>query len=191
MLPRIASLAVLASLVAAPLSAQFSDNDVYRRLDFSVGGGVAIPFKEFRDISKVGFLGQVGLEYMLMPRYPVAVRINGTFEQLDGKEPLGLLSHDRRIIGGSGSLLLHVPLDEHSLWDPYVFAGIGWFHQALTDLAGSPSGTHFGFHGGIGVAEGIGSLRPFLELQFQSIFLDGPNVKTVPIVIGVRLGRRK
>jgi hypothetical protein len=41
------------------------------------------------------------------------------------------------------------------------------------------------------VAEGIGSLRPFLELQFQSIFLDGPNVKTVPILVGVRLGRRK
>jgi len=192
MLPRIASLAVLASLVAAaPLAAQFSDNDVYRPIDFTVGGGIAIPLKTFRELSKTGLVGQVGVEFMPSGQIPVGFRVNAVYEHLDGKPPLGLLNHDRRLIGGIAELLLHVPLDEHTRWDPYVFAGGGFYHQSLTDLPGNPSGTHVAFQGGLGLAAGIGALRPFLEVQAQSVFLDGPNVKTVPIVVGVRIGRRK
>jgi hypothetical protein len=192
MLPRIATLAVLVSLVAAaPLAAQFSDNDVYRPTDFTVGGGIAIPLKTFRALSKTGLVGQVGVEFMLSRQIPLAVRVNAAYEQLNGKPPLGLEHHDRRLIGGVAELLLHVPLDPNTPWDPYVFAGGGFYHQSLTDLSGNPSGTHIAFQGGLGFAGGIGAIRPFLEVQVQSVFLNGSNVKTVPIVVGVRIGRRK
>lgn len=177
-----ALLVVVGLLGASSLQAQ---------TEVGLGASLVFPVQDFKRSTKVGVAGSGMIAYRPAGSI-LGARLGVAYDVLKGKETsLGKLP-GRNILGVTLDLTVHPTVsddDEPTAFSPYFFIGGGFYNQTLTDLApGTPklSGSHLGINLGAGTTYGLGRLKPFLEIEFQSVLLNGPNVKTLLLTTGFR-----
>jgi opacity protein-like surface antigen len=180
-------LALAFGLGAAPLHAQ--------GVEFSLGGGIGFPLSNFDDIAKLGWNGLAAVSFV-PTGWPVGIQVDGQFQQykLD-EDVVGASGLKDRFLIGTGNLVYKFKTSEESPVRPYIIAGGGVYNVKTTgsDNLGTVVGTDnsttkFGVNAGAGFDFKAGSAGLFVEGRFHDVFTDGPNVKFIPITVGVRLG---
>lgn len=181
----IARLALLATLIGAPLAAQGA------KAPWSVGasGGVSIPTGDLKDGTDVGFT--VGGHVFFRP---------STFESLSFR---GDLTYDRWRVPATGSGVaanssalgyLVNAVYEFSMTDgrmarPYLLGGFGGFTQRFTARAGSTTQTVDQSNPGVQIGGGftfeLSGFTTFAEVKYVNVF-STDTWNWIPITFGVR-----
>jgi len=153
--------------------------------EFSLGGGLGIPLGDFDDAVKIGWHGTAAVSFV--PRsLPIGFQIDGSYSQFSDETPLDIKS---QIIYGTANAVYKFQSSEDSRFRPYLIGGLGVYHSKATGSdALEGSSTKFGFDAGAGFDFKTGGAGLFIEGRFHNIFTDGPNVKFLPITLGIRFG---
>jgi hypothetical protein len=153
--------------------------------EFSLGGGVGVPLGSFDDVVKIGWQGTAAVSFV--PRsLPVGIQVDGSFSQFGDESPLDIKS---QLIYGTVNAVYKFVTAESSKLRPYLVGGGGVYNSKSTGsdaLRGST--TKFGINAGAGVDFKAGSAGLFVEGRFHDVFVAGPNLKFIPINLGIRLG---
>ena len=181
---RIAAVVVGWSLAAAPLVAQ--------RFEAGFGAGLALPLREFKVGSKLGLEEMVTLKYQ-PGEAPVAIRLDVTHAEFRGRAAPTFVYPRTRFTALAASAEYDFDGGEESRWRGWGFGGLGAYYTVAD--RGSPEippfgRTYIGVQFGFGGAYRMGLLNPFVELQYVSVFRSKAAVKTIPLLIGFRLGRK-
>lgn len=171
------------SAMPAPLAAQ--------RFEVGAAAGFALPLREFHPWGKVGLEEAVTIK--LQPgSAPVAVRLDLSHAEFQGRPAPGFIFPRTRVTGVSGGAEYDFG-GEESRWRGWGFGGIGAYYtvddQGTPEIA--PYGrTYFGVQAGLGGAYRMGLLNPFIEVRYATVYRSRAAVRTLPLLIGIRLGRR-
>ena len=156
--------------------------------EFSLGGGVDLPLGDFDDVAKMGFHGLAGVS-VEPANWPVGIQVDGSYSQLKDD---ALLNVDKyQLIYGTANIVYKFTTSEESRFRPYLIGGGGVYNfkskgDGATGIDASE--TKFGFNAGAGFDIKTGSAGLFVEGRFHDVFTTGPNVKFIPLTIGVRFG---
>lgn len=183
-LGRTAGLAIAFGLAAAPLQGQ--------RFEVGLGAGLALPIREFRVGAKLGVGGEAALKYQLGER-PVAIRFDAMHLEFRGKPTRSFVYPRTRVTGLALGAEYDFDGGEESRWRGWAFGGLGGYYTVVDK--GSPEimpfgRTYVGLKLGFAAAYRMGLLNPFVQLQYLTVFRSNAAVKTIPLLIGFRLGRR-
>jgi hypothetical protein len=183
-LGRTAGLVIAFGLVTVPLQGQ--------RLEVGFGVGPALPIREFHLGAKLGFGGEATLKYQLGER-PVAIRLDAMHLEFRGKPTRSFVYPRTRVTGVALGAEYDFDGGEQSRWRGWAFGGLGGYYTVIDK--GSPEitpfgRTYFGLKLGFAAAYRMGLLNPFVELQYLTVLRSNAAVKTIPLLIGFRLGRR-
>ena len=153
--------------------------------EFSLGGGVGIPLGTYDDLVKIGWQGGAAVSFT--PRtIPVAIRLDGNYAQFSDETPLDIKN---QLIYGTANAVYRFQSSEGSRFKPYLIGGGGVYNSKATgDDALEGSTTEFGINLGAGFQFEAGGTGLFLEGRWHNIFLEGDNVKFLPLTIGVTFG---
>lgn len=184
----VAALALGMLMSASSLQAQGAE--------FSLGGGLGIPLSDFDDVANMGWHGLAGVSF-IPTGWPVGIQIDGQYQQykLD-KDVVGPGSLKDRLLIGTANIVYKFKTSEDSRFRPYLIGGGGVYNLKTTgssDLGTvfdtDNSETKFGLNAGAGFDFKAGSVGLFVEGRFHDVFFsDTPDLRFIPITIGVRLG---
>jgi opacity protein-like surface antigen len=152
---------------------------------FSLGAGVAVPLGDFNDVVKLGWQATGGVSFVTQS-VPVGIQIDASYSQFADETPFDLKN---QLIYGTADGVYRLQSHMSTRFHPYIVAGVGVYHAKETgaDALGRSS-TNFGINAGAGLDFRAGRAALFLEGRFHNVFSDGPNVKFVPINLGIRFG---
>jgi hypothetical protein len=182
----IAALAVGMLLTAPALRAQGAE--------FALGGGVGFPLGSFDDQAKIGWHGLAAVSFV--PNgWPVGIQVDGSYQQfsLDDNAFTGFSGLKRRLIMGTGNVVFKFKTSEESTFRPYLIGGGGVYNTKITgaddpgDVLGGGT-TKFGLNAGAGFDFKAGSAGLFIEGRFHDVFVEGEDLKFIPITLGIRFG---
>lgn len=164
-------------LVGSALQAQ--------QAQFSLGAGAGVPLGTFDDVVKVGWQATAGVS--LAPRnLPVSFQVDGTFGQFSDETPFDIKD---QLIYGTVDAVYRLRSSVSTRFHPYVLVGPGIYYSNDTgDDALGDSATNFGINLGAGLDFRVADARLYFEGRFHNVFSDGPNVKFVPVNLGIRFG---
>jgi outer membrane protein with beta-barrel domain len=173
----VVALAVAAFLAAPALHAQSAE--------FSLGGGLGVPLGSFDDVVKIGWQGTAAVSFR-PANLPVGIQVDGNYSQFSDESPLDIKD---RLIYGTANAVYRFESSEGTRFHPYLIGGLGLYNSKETgsDALGGSS-TKFGINVGAGFDFKAGSAGLFIEGRFHDVFTDGPNVKFIPLNVGVRFG---
>jgi hypothetical protein len=176
----------LRSAVAATMTFVAATADLRAQgVEFSLGGGLGIPLGTYDELVKVGWQGTAGLAF-LSNRVPFGIRVDGSFAQFSDERPLDIKS---QLIFGSANAVYRFSSSPTTRLQPYVIGGIGVYNsKASGDDAPEGSTTEAGVNLGAGFDIQAGGTGLFLEARWHNVFLEGNNLKFLPITLGVRFG---
>jgi len=169
---RLGFLVLTVALFAAPaLRAQAQPTEGVR---FGLGGGLLVPLGTYGTSDKIG-ANILGMVQMPIANSPIHLRLAGMY---------GTTSHEvgsgsTQILGGTADLLYHVGVRSAPV-RPYVVGGLGFFN-----VKNGASQSKLGLGLGGGLLFGIGNMHAFLEARYMSIQTSGPNMRFVPITLGL------
>ena len=143
-----------------------------------VGGGLLMPMGNYKDLDKMGFLGQAGVGF---PVGPVGIRIEGDYGQTSHKDTT---SGNTKIIGGMASVVYH--FKSPSTIKPYVLGGLGMYNVKIDVSGVSGSSTKLAFGGGAGLELKMTGASLYLEAKYVNITTSGSSLSFIPITVGVR-----
>jgi hypothetical protein len=156
-----------------------------QQTQFSLGAGAGIPLGTFDDVVKVGWqvTGAVAFAAWTLP---VLLQVDGTYAQFSDETPFDIKN---QLIYGTADAVYRFQSSASTRFHPYLIAGLGAYHSKETgnDALGG-SATNFGINAGAGLNYRAGGALLFLDGRFHNVFSDGPNVKFVPITLGIRFG---
>ena len=178
--PRGAATAVAIVLSALPrLHAQAAE--------FSLGGGLGIPLGTYDDVVKVGWHGTARVSFV-PGSAPFRIQVDGTFAQFSDETPLEIKS---QLMYGTAGAVYHFEASPDSRFLPYLIGGGGVYNSKATG-SDAPDGstTEFGINLGAGIDFSAGGARLFLDGRWHNVFLEGDNLKFLPITLGIRFGGR-
>lgn len=175
---------VMLTVTVGPLAAQ--------RLEFGAGVGFAMPIREFHRIASMG-LEEAAMIKFQPGSAPVSIRFDLIHARYAGRAAPGLIYPRTRTTGVSGGAEYDFGGGDESRWRGWVFGGVGGFYtiadQGTPEIP--PFGrTYFGIQAGVGGGYRMGLFNPFLELRYATIYRSNAKVKSLPLLIGFRLGRR-
>lgn len=152
---------------------------------FSLGGGVAIPLGTYDEAVKIGWQGTAAMTFV-PGGSPVAIQIDGNYSQFSDETPLDVKS---QVMYGTASAVYRFSSSEGTRFRPYLIGGAGVYHSK-TSGSDAPDGstTKPGINLGGGFDFGTGGASLFLEGRWHNVFLEGDNLKFLPITLGVRFG---
>ena len=157
-----------------------------QRAEFSLGGGIGVPLGIYNDVVKMGWQA-TGAVLLAPASLPVGIQIDGSYSQFSDETPFDIKN---QLIYGTASAVYRIQSAENARFHPYLIAGPGIYSSKETgDDALGGSTTKFGLSGGAGVDFKAGRIGLFLEGRYHNVFTDGPNVKFLPINLGLRFGR--
>lgn len=173
----VAALAVTVLVAASGLHAQSAE--------FSLGGGLGIPTGTFDDVAKLGWQGMAAVSFT-PARMPVGIQVDGNYSQFSDESPLDIKD---RLIYGTANAVYKFESSPDTRWRPYLIGGVGLYNSKETgdDALGGTS-TKFGINVGAGFNFKAGAAGLFIESRFHDVFTDGPNVKFIPVNLGIRFG---
>ena len=183
-LGRTAGLVVAIGLAAAPLAAQ--------RVELGLGAGPALPIREFHLGAKLGVGGQATFKYQPWEG-PVAIRVDAMHLEFRGKPTRSFVYPRTRVTGAGLGAEYDFDGGEESRWRGWVLGGIGAYYTVIDQ--GAPEipafgRTYVGFKLGFAASYRMGGISPFVELQYLDVLRSNAAVKTLPLLVGLRLGRR-
>jgi hypothetical protein len=175
---------VAAGIAVALIGVLASSRVANAQAQFSLGGGVSIPTGTFGDAFKTGFHG-LGAVSFVPTGSPVGIQIDGSYTQF--KTDVSGSDAKLQLIAGTANVVFKFPTAEGSKFRPYLIGGGGVYNAKPKnpDLDGQ---TKFGFNAGAGFDIQAGSAALFAEGRFHDVFTDGPNLKYIPITVGIRFG---
>ena len=172
-----AALAVIASLSAPLLFAQSAS--------VSLGGGLNVPLGTFDDIVKIGWQASAAVTFASR-NSPLGIQVDGSFSKLADETPLDIKSQQ---VYGTANVVYRFHTAEGAPYRPYLIGGGGIYNSKTTGSdAPAGSSTKFGINVGAGFDFSLGGAGLFVETRFHDIFTEGPNVKFLPITLGIRFG---
>ena len=141
-----------------------------------LGAGLTSPTGAFSEVAEPGYHLTAGVE-VGVPSLPVGLRLDGSYHRM----PAPSSAFDApRVLGAALDVVFHLP---GSGLEPYTLVGIGRF-RVTSGPRGSGDVDHDrGFRLGFGV--NLGSAA-FAEIQLVRISSEGPNVRYVPLSVGLR-----
>lgn len=153
--------------------------------EFSLGGGVGVPLGSFDDVVKMGWQGTAAVSFK-PANLPVGIQVDGNYSQFSDESPLDIKD---RLIYGTANAVYKFQSSADTRFRPYLIGGLGVYNSKETgsDALGG-SDTKFGINAGAGFDFKAGSAGLFAEGRFHDVFTDGPNVKFIPINLGIRFG---
>jgi opacity protein-like surface antigen len=166
-------------LVAATASAQ-SIVPVAKPVSFGVAGGVSVPTGDFSNGVKSGYNLSGLVEYQA-PAWPVALRLEGQWQQFKFKE---LDNGSDKLIGGLANALYYIP--SKSIVRPYITGGLGFFHITADYDGESESANKFAYDLGAGLQFRLTGMSTFVEANWQSVQTEGYSSGMIPIRVGVK-----
>jgi hypothetical protein len=153
--------------------------------EFSLGGGLGIPLGTYNDVAKIGWQGTAGIAFVGKTA-PVGVRVDGSYAQFSDETTLDIKS---QLIYGTANVVYRLGGSTESRVRPYLVGGGGVYNlKAIGDDAFEGSSTDFGVNLGAGLDVGAGGAGIFVEARWHNIFLEGANLKLIPITLGLRFG---
>jgi hypothetical protein len=174
---RAAVLALKVFALTAPLRAQGAE--------FSLGGGVGIPLGTYDDVVKMGWQGTAALSF-LPGSLPLGIQVDGTFAQFSDESPQDIKT---QLIFGTADAVYKFRSSVAARFRPYVIGGIGVYSSKATgDDAPEGSSTEAGINLGAGFDIKAGGAGLFVEARWHNVFLEGDNLKFLPITLGIRFG---
>ena len=167
--------AIVAALFAAPLSAQTS---------FSVAAGLAMPVGSTADAVKMGYNATLGLN-IKPPLAPIGLRVEGAFNQFDGKSS----AIGTRVLG----VIANATLSGAAMPIPmgYLIGGVGMYNMSVTDWPAA-AGTKpdavskVGFNIGAGLNFPLTGFSTCAEVRFHIVQTEGGSTKFIPITFGIK-----
>lgn len=181
--------AMALALVATAANAQ-SVVPAAKPVSFGIAGGMSMPTGDFGDMAKTGY-NISGLFQIQQPTWPVAIRIEGQFQNFDGKDAFE--GANAKSIGGLANALYYIPTK--STVRPYLTGGLGFFHlktdggDACSEAFGdecSDSDNKFGFDFGAGLEFQLTGMSTFIEANWQSVQTEGTATRMFPIRVGIK-----
>ena len=152
---------------------------------FSLGGGLGIPLGTYDELVKVGWQGTAGLTFV-PGSFPLGAQVDGSFAQFSDETSLDVKT---QLIYGTANAVYHFQSSPATLFQPYVIGGLGVYNsKASGDDAPEGSTTKAGINLGAGFDLKTRGAGLFLEARWHNVFLEGDNLKFLPITVGVRLG---
>lgn len=163
-------------------------------IQFGVMGGVSFPTSDFKDVIKTGWNAGALLNIGFATS-PVALRIDGQFNQFDFKEQSG---PHYRVIDGTADAVFN--FGSTSMAKLYLIGGAGVYNLKITNPGESLSDfntnsvTKFGLNGGAGLKLNLPGISPFIEARYHYVFLSGndfannganPKLQMIPISVGL------
>ena len=186
----------LALLAAAPVEAQTLQS--VRTTDFALSAGVSFPQGDAGDVFDTGFIVSGAVNYRPVNSL-LGYRVEGLYTRLGAEieSPFQASTLEGRlgVMGVTADVVLNIPTA--SAIRPYLIGGAGayrttnkWSAECSVCSQGTPSvsktDTDFGLNGGAGVEFRLGTLRPYVEGRFHSIFTPGDNLNFIPVQVGLR-----
>jgi hypothetical protein len=150
-----------------------------------LGGGLGIPLGTYDDVVKMGWEGTAGVSFQ--PRgFPLGIQVDGSYAQFSDETPLDIKS---QLIYGTVDAIYRFGVSPGNRFQPYLVGGTGVYNsKAIGDDALEGSTTKPGVNLGAGFDVGTGGTALFLEARWHDVFLEGDDLKFVPITLGVRFG---
>jgi len=186
---RLLSCGFAAALVTAASVGAQSMNPISKPITFGIAGGASIPTGDLSDFAKTGYNVSALLEFR-GAMWPVALRLEGQWQQMDFKQGLvtpggGTVGAGSvKTLGALSNVVYYFP--NQSLVKPYVTGGIGVINYKEDVGSGSPSTTKFAYDLGAGLDFRLTGFATFVEADWQSIELTGGSARTFPIRVGLR-----
>lgn len=193
---------ILGSLVAAARVTSQSGRAAY-----GFGGGLTVPTGAFHaDPNGEGFnTGWQGMAFVRfnLPNTAIGLRLDGAYSENSANDKLKAdatafigapTDVKTKLLGGS----LDLTYDFHSSSPAsvYVLSGIGLYKAKISVTSGNvtadTSTTKFTWNAGAGLTYRVGRAALFLEVRYFDISapFGGFDLKYVPIIAGVRFGRK-
>ena len=172
-----AALLACVLLVSVPLQAQ--------SVGFSLGGGVAVPLGTYDEVAKLGWQGTAGFSYA-GGEASFGLKVDGTYARFSDETPLDINS---QLIFGTANLVYRLQSSSEARVRSYLLGGGGIYNlKAVGDDAFEGSSTDFGVNVGAGLEFGGRGAGLFVEARWHNVFLEGDNLKVLPITLGFRFG---
>jgi opacity protein-like surface antigen len=159
---------------------------VGKPFSFGVAGGASVPTGDFGDGVKTGYNISALVEFR-GPAWPVAIRVEGQWQQFDFKAGGGASD---KLLGGLANVLYYFP--SKGLVKPYVTGGLGVVN-VKTDLGDncsladcSPSATKFAYDFGAGLQFQMTGISTFIEANWQSVQTENTAARMFPIRVGIK-----
>lgn len=178
------------ALVATAANAQ-SVVPAAKPVSFGIAGGMSMPTGDFGDMAKAGY-NVSGLLQFQQPTWPVAIRVEGQFQNFDGKDAFE--GANAKTIGGLANVLYYFPTK--STVRPYVTGGLGFFHvktdggdacsEEFGDDVCTDSANKFGYDLGAGLEFQLSGISTFIEANWQSVQTEGSATRMIPIRVGIK-----
>ena len=150
-----------------------------------LGGGIGIPLGTYDDVVKVGWEGTAGVSFQ-PASLPVGIQVDGAFAQFSDETPLDIKN---QLIYGTADARYQFASAAGSRFLPYLIGGLGVYNSKSTgDDALEGSTTKAGLNLGAGFDFGAAGTALFVEARWHNVFLEGDNLKFLPITVGVRFG---
>jgi len=153
--------------------------------EFSLGGGVGVPLGTYDDVVKIGWQGTAGLSFV-PHSLPFGIQIDGNYAQFCDESALDIKS---QLIYGTANAVYKFQSSESSRFRPYLIGGAGVYNSRATG-SDAPDGstTKLGVNLGVGFDFKAGGGGLFVESRWHNVFLEGDNLKFLPITLGIRFG---
>ena len=190
-----AVLALALSAAAAPMSAQAIVSSPVR---FGILGGGTFPLSDLKTDAKTGWNAGV-LISIGVPLVPVSFRVDGQWQQLQGKNydaGGGLIDRtDFRVIDGTANVVYTFGAALPTKF--YLIGGIGAYNLRAKDQASdmSVSSTKFGLNGGVGFKFQLTGFATFIEARYHNVIhgteigdVNSGNAKSlqfIPVSVGI------
>jgi len=189
-----AALGLVLTAAAAPLSAQAIVSSPVR---FGIMGGATFPLSDLKDVAKTGW-NAGALVTIGVPLVPVSFRVDGQWQQMQGKDfdsGGGIDRTDFRIIDGTANVVYTFGAALPTKF--YLIGGIGVYNERAKDQATdiTASSTKFGLNGGVGFKFQLTGFATFIEARYHNVIHgeaigdvgggSAPSLQIIPITVGI------
>ena len=157
-------------------------------IKLGIAGGASLPVGTTADATKLGYNGTVTVA-LNAPLFPVGLRVDGMFNELQGKEDVSVLGADAPDLSVSSvNANLTYTLIPLPVARVYLIGGAGYYRTELKNSGLDPQGK-IGYNGGVGVRIGTGSPQTFIEARYHRVnatnaITGADRLEFVPITIG-------
>jgi hypothetical protein len=169
-------LSVCSSLaLAAVLAIGSTGAQAQRPIQVGIAAGASIPTGDLGDQTDTGYhvTGIAEIAPLLMP---FGVRAELMFNQLKIKGT----SDNLNLFALTGNAVFGLP---GIVISPYLIAGVGYYNSKFTGF--SDSSNDLGLNGGVGTKFRLGGLSTFGEIRYHNVFVEGSDLRVVPITFGI------
>ena len=185
------ALGLVLSAAAAPLSAQAIVSSPVR---FGIMGGATFPLSDLKDDAKTGW-NAGALVTIGVPLVPVSFRVDGQWQQLQGKNIPDFDRTDFRIIDGTANVVYTFGAALPTKF--YLIGGIGVYNLRAKDNVAdvSASSTKFGLNGGIGFKFQLTGFATFIEARYHNVIhgtsigdtgsSNANSLQFIPVTVGI------